>query len=134
MSSKTREPILREKLVQNTTRKKLFGQFSRCAKLAYLVFKLQWVNVTIFFGIKLVILAQLTLQSLKILRTDAQSIARQFVKKLKKLLGKIFGKIRRHWLLFFLFWKDLPTESKHLDIDETALRRKRKVCREIAYE
>ena len=114
-------------------KKTIWTLFTLC-KARILGFKLQWVNVTIFFGIKLVILVQLTLQSLKILGTDTQSIARQFVRKLKKLLGKIFGKIARHWLLFFLFWKDLSTESKHFDIDETALRRKRKACREIADE
>ena len=57
-----------------------------------------------------------TLQSSKISAAQAQSIARKTVITLEKLQNRDY---------FLLFWKEVLTESKQLNIDEPALGRKR---------
>ena len=62
------------------------------------------------------------MQSLKLSSSQAQSMTRKTVIILEKL---------RHDDYFLLYWKDVLTESRQLDIDELALERKRKASRRI---
>ena len=71
-----------------------------------------------FFGIKLAILLlrhsdnlSTTLQSPKLSASQTQSIARKTVITLEKLQDDDY---------FLLFWKEVLTESRQLDIDEPA--------------
>ena len=82
-----------------------------------------------FFGVKLAILLlrrsdnlSTTLQSPKPSASQAQSIAQKTVITLEKLQDDDY---------FLLFWKEVSTESRQLDIDEPALGRKRKASRRI---
>ena len=82
-----------------------------------------------FFGVKLTIIllwhsdnVSTTFQSLKLSASQAQSIARKTVIALEKLRDDDY---------FLLFWKEVLTESRQLDIDEPALRRKREASRRI---
>ena len=82
-----------------------------------------------FFGVKLAIhLLQhsdnlsTTLQSPKLCTSQAQSIAQKTVITLEKLRNDDY---------FLLFWKELLTELRQLDINESALGRKRKTSRRI---
>ena len=82
-----------------------------------------------FFGVKLTIIllwhsdnVSTTFQSPKLSASQAQSIARKIVIALEKLRDDDY---------FLLFWKEVLTESRQLDIDEPALRRKREASRRI---
>ena len=82
-----------------------------------------------FFGVKLAIIllwhsdnVSTTFQSPKLSTSQAQSIARKTVIALEKLRDNDY---------FLLFWKEVLTESRQLDIDEPALRRKREASRRI---
>ena len=82
-----------------------------------------------FFEVKIAILSlrhsdnlSATLQSPKLSASQAQSITRPTVIILKELLDDDY---------FSLFSKEVLTGSKHLDIDEPALGRKRKAFRQI---
>ena len=82
-----------------------------------------------FFEVKLAILLLrhsdnlgTTLQNPKLSASQAQSIARKTVITLEKLRDDDY---------FLLFWKEVLTESRQLDIDEPALGRKRKASRRI---
>ena len=63
-----------------------------------------------------------TLQSPKPSASQAQSITRETAITLEKLRDDDY---------FLLFWKEILTESKQLDIDEPVLGRKRKASRRI---
>ena len=56
------------------------------------------------------------MQSLKLSASQAESIARKTVITLEKLRDDDY---------FLLFWKEVLTESRQLDIDEPALGRKK---------
>ena len=82
-----------------------------------------------FFGVKLAILLlrhsddlSKTLQSPKLFASQAQSIAQKTVITLEKLRNDDY---------FLLFWKEVLTELRQLDINESALGRKRKTSRRI---
>ena len=82
-----------------------------------------------FFRVKLAVLLlqhsdniSATLQSLKLSASQAQSTARETVIILEKL---------REDNYFLLFWQEVLTESKQLDIDKPTLGRKRKASRRI---
>ena len=82
-----------------------------------------------FFRVKLTILLlrhsdslSETLQSPKLSASQAQSITRETVITLEKLRDDDYS---------WLFWKEILTESKQLDIDAPALGRKRKASRRI---
>ena len=82
-----------------------------------------------FFGVKLAIVVlrhsdnfSTTLQSPKLSASQAQSIARKTVITLEKLRDDEY---------FLLFWKEVLTKSRQLDIDEPSLGRKRKASRRI---
>ena len=82
-----------------------------------------------FFEVKIAILSlrhsdnlSATLQSPKLSASQAQSITRPTVIILKELLDADY---------LSLFSKEVLTGSKHLDIDEPALGRKRKAFRQI---
>ena len=62
------------------------------------------------------------MQSPKVSASQAQSITRQIVITLEKLQAHDY---------FLLFWKEILTESKQLDINEPVLKRKRKVSKRI---
>ena len=82
-----------------------------------------------FFRVKLAILLlrhsdnlSKTLQTPKLSASQAKSIARKTLITLEKLGGDDY---------FLLFWKDVLTQFRQLDIDEPPLGRKRKASRRI---
>ena len=77
-----------------------------------------------FFGVKLTIILlrhsdklSATFKISKLPASQAQSIARESITTLEKLRDDDY---------FSLFWKELLTKSKQLDIDEPILGRKKK--------